>query len=203
MRRTMSAILAAAALAVTGCSVHSSNKDGGDNVRIATPFGGLNVQSNQTTATDIGLPAYPGAVPVHDKDNNSANVGMSFGSFRLKVEAVTYQTPDAPDKVFAFYRKALASYGDVLECDGGHPVGQPQVSSSGLTCEDDQHGAGRHGHTNISINGYHNSGEHQLRAGAPRDFRLMQIDNGGSNNQTRFGLVLLELPRTGKDGETN
>ena len=59
-------------------------------VRVDTPFGGVHVNTNQTTATDLGLPVYPGATPVKDKDNNkSADVHLGFGEWELRVRAVS------------------------------------------------------------------------------------------------------------------
>jgi len=199
------------ALTLTACSVHSSKDNGSDNVRISTPFGGMHVESNKTTATDIGLPLYPGAVPYKDPSGDdhagSANVSMSFGSFHLKVQAVSYQTPDAPDKVFAFYRPALTKFGDVLECDGNKPVGQPTVTSSGLTCSDDEHSK-VHIDANVRDHipsndelGNHNG--HQLRAGSPHNFRLVEIDTSHPGF-TKFGLVNLELPHgENKNSQSN
>jgi hypothetical protein len=183
-------------LGLTACSVSTNKNNGGDNVRIRTPFGGLHVQSNQTSAADIGLPAYPGATLDQDKDNSSADVNMSFGSFHLKVLTVTYQTPDGPDKIFDFYRKGLAQYGDVLECDDNKPVGKMTKTSSGLTCSDDA----KSKRTNIQVQ---NSGSvhtdgHQLRAGSPADFRLVEIDTAHPG-YTKFGMVYLQLPHGDDD----
>ena len=74
MRQT---IVAAAILLVaassTGCRIDTDKHGDGDNVKIATPFGGMSVKTNQTdTLAGIGLPPYPGAVLVkkqkEDKD---------------------------------------------------------------------------------------------------------------------------------------
>jgi hypothetical protein len=204
MRFSLSAVVAAGftvlALGLTACSVSSNKANGGDNVRINTPFGGMHVESNQTTAADLGLPVYPGATLYQDKSNSSANVNMSFGSFHLKVLAVSYQSPDSADKVFAFYRKALAQYGDVLECDNDKPVGSPAVSSSGLTCTDDEHGnSGKHVHTNMGGMNLNHDG-HELRAGSPHAFRVVELD---ADHPGKIGLVYLELPRDDKSGSTN
>lgn len=194
MRVLTAAFCAALALGVTACSVSSNKNNGGDNVRITTPFGGMHVESNQTTASDVGLPMYPGATLYQDKDSHSANMNMSFGKFHLKVLVVSYQTPDPADKVFAFYRKAMAQYGDVLECDHGRPVGKLTVTSSGLTCSDDEHGKG-HPKVNIDTGSANvNNDSHQLRAGSPRAFRVMEVDDAHPGF-TKFGLVYLELPR--------
>jgi hypothetical protein len=192
----LSATALLALLPLTACTVSSNKNNGGDNVRINTPFGGMHVESNQTSAADIGLPAYPGATVYQDKDSHSANVNMSFGSFHLKVQAADYQTTDSGDKVLAFYRKALAQYGDVLECDHNKPVGQPAVASSGLTCSDDEHGnASVHAHTNIGAMNINHDG-HELRAGSPHAFRVVSLD---ADHPGKFALVYLELPRGEKD----
>ncbi len=199
----LTTLSAALALGVSACTVHSSNKDGQENVKIATPFGGLHVNSNQTTATDLGLPAYPGATLVKERkdghDDGSADIGLSFGSFHLKVQAVGYQTSDPADKVLDFYRPALAKFGQVIECDHGRAVGTPAISDSGLTCNDDggRSGHGNHGGDKVSIQG--NSvgrDDLQLRVGTPHTYRVVGIDSGsGGSGQTKFTLLYLELPR--------
>ncbi len=82
--REAAALVAGLALAagLTGCMIHTEKDASGKekNVQIETPFGGIHVNTNQTSATDLGLPVYPGAVPVKDKDNNkSADVHLGFG----------------------------------------------------------------------------------------------------------------------------
>ena len=84
-------------------------------VQVDTPFGGIHVNTNQTTAADLGLPVYPGAQLVTDKDNDkSADIHMGFGEWELRVKVVNYTTPDSQDKVVAFYKKALGRFGDVI-----------------------------------------------------------------------------------------
>ena len=51
---------------VTGCfRVHVDKDANGEdkNVQVDTPFGGVHVNTNQTSAADLGLPVYPGAKP--------------------------------------------------------------------------------------------------------------------------------------------
>src|ERR1700733_6979420 len=54
---------AAALLFAAGCRIQvDKNENGRDkNVKVDTPLGGLHVRTNQTSAADVGLPAYPGA----------------------------------------------------------------------------------------------------------------------------------------------
>ena len=102
---------------------------------------------------------------------------------------MNYITPDAPDKVLEFYRKPLAQYGEVLECLHGKAVGSVAKTSSGLTCSDEQGG-------HVDVNGSADSSkDHELRAGAPKKFRIVAINDDAPGGKTRFGLVYLELPK--------
>jgi len=150
----------------------------------------LNLHANShATASDVGLPGYPGAILFKSKDDDaSADLGLVLGDFNFQLKAVSYVTSDSPQKVLAFYRKPLSQYGEVLECDHGKPVGSLTVTRSGLTCADQKDG-------NIQVNGSGNSSKnHELRAGSPRRFRIVGIDDSHQGS-TRFGLVYLELPK--------
>ena len=129
------------------------NKDGKEkNVKIDTPLGGLHVRADETSAADVGLPAYPGAHIAPDKDGDkSADVHLGFGEWQLRVKVVTYDTSDPQDKVVAFYQKAMGRYGDVIRCEGDQPVGTPTVTREGLTCSDDKSKAHVHVSENSSL----------------------------------------------------
>lgn len=149
----------------------------------------LDVHANShATAKDIGLPVYPGATPFKDKDSDSssADLLLLMNSFHFSLKAASFVTTDSPDRVLAFYRKPLAKFGEVLECDHGKPVGSLTVTKSGLTC-----GNGKSG--NVSVNGSGDSG-HELRAGTPDQFQIVGIDSA-ENGKTKFGLVSLVLPK--------
>src|ERR1700729_1950872 len=94
---------------LVGCTVDSHKQGDGDNVKIATPFGGMSVKTDDSAiALGTGLPTYPGAqvVKKHGKDgqeNDAADINMSFGSFQLRVKAISYRTSDSPGQVLAFY----------------------------------------------------------------------------------------------------
>src|ERR1700689_2133741 len=115
--RTAAGLMKARALgvAMTGCfRVHVDKDANGDdkNVQVDTPFGGVHVNTNQTSAADLGLPLYPGAEPVTDDDKHkSADVHLGFGEWQLRVKAVSYGTPDSREKVAAFSKKALTPFG--------------------------------------------------------------------------------------------
>ena len=143
---------------------------------------------SKATAADIGLPAYPGATPYKDSDNDSAvDMGLSMGGSQFRLMAANYVTPDSPDKVLAFYRKPLSRYGEVLECNNGKPVGKLTKTSSGLTCSDEQNGR-------LEVNGHDDSQGHELRAGTPQQYRVVGIDKAEAKS-TRFGLVYLQVPK--------
>ena len=194
-------LLAAAALlsGFTGCRVHVDKGANGQdkNVQVDTPFGGVHVNTDQTTASDLGLPAYPGAQIVRDKENaKSADVHMGFGEWELRVKAVSYSTPDSQDKVQAFYKQALGRYGDVIVCDKNTSVGKPTATSDGLTCDD--HGKKGSG---IEIGeSKHDVAGLQLKAGSERHQHIVGFESP-VNGQTRFSLVAIDLP-TGRDGSS-
>jgi hypothetical protein len=153
----------------------------------------LDVHANShATAKDIGLPVYPGATLFKEKDSDSssADVGLALNSFHFNLKAVRFVTTDAPTQVLAFYRKPLAKYGEVLECNHGKPVGSLTVTKSGLTCGDHKRGK-------MTMEGSDDNAE--LRSGTPEHFRVVGIDSA-EPGKTKFGLVALVLPKD-EDGK--
>jgi hypothetical protein len=189
----------ALAAGLTGCRVHVDKDANGEEkkVQIDTPFGGVHVNTDQTTASDLGLPAYPGAEIVRDKDHDkSADVHMGFGEWQLRVRAVSYATPDPQDKVVAFYKKSLGRYGDVITCQGHTAVGSPAATTEGLTCADD----GKSTKVQIDNKDYGvNKNGLQLKAGSRRHQHIVGFEDP-ENGKTRFALVALDLP-AGLDNE--
>lgn len=170
---------------VCGCRIHSEKHGDNENVKVATPFGGVQVKTNDAGIPGIGIPIYPGAQPVKkDKDNSSADVNLSFGHFQLRVKAASYRTPDAPDKVKAFYRDALKRYGTVIECNHDQPVGTPTETEEGLTCSESDR---KRAETAADA-----SGKTELKTGSKQHQHIVAIDPEGSG--TKFGLVVLDLP---------
>ena len=187
MRRIVSVAMILGVVVMSGCKIDSNKQDGNENVKIATPFGGVQVKTNESAAiSGIGLPLYPGAqfVKKNDKDKGAADVNLSFGSFQLRVKAANYSTPDAPDKVAAFYRAALARYGDVIQCENNKPVGSPTRTADGLTCDND-----KDNHVNVNQD---TSGKMELKAGSKQHQHIVAVDPEGTG--TKFGLVALDLP---------
>src|ERR1700743_349230 len=184
MRTNQTAVVAmmiGATALMSGCRIESNKKDGNDNVKIATPFGGMSVKTNCAAGVDgLGLPVYPGAELVKkDKNNGAADVNMSFGSFQLRVKAASYRTQDSPDQVTAFYRKALGRYGDVIQCQNNKATGTATHTAAGLGCDNDKD-------NHISVND-DMSGKMELKAGSKLHQHIVAVDPEG--NGTKFGLV--------------
>jgi hypothetical protein len=120
------ATLLAALSTITACRIEKNDKGDASNVKVATPFGGMNVKTNDSSVLQgLGLPIYPGAQFQEEqgKSNGSADVNLSLGSFTLRVKSAAFKSSDSPEKLIAFYRKALDHYGDVIECQNGQTVG--------------------------------------------------------------------------------
>ncbi len=190
--------LTTAAWTTSGCRVDEHKDGNNENVKIATPFGGMSVKTNDAAVqAGVGLSLYPGATLVKkehtDKDgqheDSAADVNLSFGSFHLGVKALSYSTQDAPDKVVAFYRKDMARYGTVILCKGKHAVGSPAETQDGLTCSDSTKKVNVQG-VNVDTDDDGSYGE--LKAGSKLHQHIVSIDEMGSG--TKFGLVALDLP---------
>ena len=195
MRKAMS--LTAAGLALTaglaGCRVHVDKDANGEEktVQVDTPFGGVHVNTDQVSASDLGLPVYPGAEPVKGDDKHkSADVHLGFGEWQLRVRAVTYAASDSAEQVTAFYKKALGRYGDVITCQGHSAVGPPTRTSEGLTCADD----GNDSKVKIDRGDYGTSEDSlELKAGSKRHQHIVGFEHP-KDGKTTFALVALDLP---------
>jgi hypothetical protein len=195
-----------AALVVSGCRIDDKKSGNGDDVKIATPFGGMSVKTDDSSvAQSTGIPLYPGATPevTKDKDgknNGSADINMSFGSFQLRVKAASFQSTDPPEKILAFYKKSLTRFGPVIQCKDHHPVGSPTRTPGGLDCSDDDR------HTNgVNVND-DLSGKTELKVGSRQHQHIVGLDPDGTG--TKIGLVALDLPGhfnfgNDKDGKKN
>ena len=174
-----SKVLLAAALSSAGAVSFAQNSD----------FK-LELHANkQVSATEIGLPTYPGATLAKETDDdNTADLGFTFGDTHFRIMVAKYLTTDSPGRVLAFYRKPLSHYGEVLECNDGKPVGAPTVAQSGLGCSEQKEGG-----LTVTDHGL-SSGGHELRAGSPHQFRVVCIDKSHPQS-THFWLVYIELPK--------
>lgn len=185
MRTLIRFALIAVLLSALGCSI-SEKKDGdSENVRIATPVGGLKVQTN-IDPKEVGLNVYPGAriKPSEDSDHDkSANVNMNTPFFHLKVIALDYLSDDPPAKVLEFYKKDMARYGKVLECDHTSSNGESVSTNGGdfklhLQCDDT--GSGNNT---------------ELKAGEGDRQHIVGVSPDGKG--TEFGLVYIQLRGSG------
>ncbi len=164
--------LVAAAVLSLSVGACGAGEGGSDGLEL-----GLKV-SDEGTAQGVGLPAYPGSKPYKDNDDsNAADVGISTPWLGLKVVAVELETRDEPEKVTAFYRKALAKYGEVLECSGN---GETEASDSRddtdeLTCD------------------YDDPGSHGIvyKVGTKNNQRIVALKPHGSG--TQYSLVYLNI----------
>ena len=151
--------------------------------------------NSDVSPADIGLPAYPGATPSHKHgdDKSAFDIGFSYGDTHFRMRGISYDSDDSPGRILDFYRKALGRYGDVLECDHGHPVGSLTVTSSGLRC------SGRKNGDHLNIDGHIDSSkDHDLRAGSPDEFRIVGI-NESENQSARFVIMYVKTPKDAGD----
>jgi len=101
------------------------------------------IVSGKASAEDVGLPLYPGSKPYKDESNDSqaARLGLWGSGSGFKLAVVKMNSGDSPEKVAAFYKKALSKYGAVLDCSHPSPVrsdAEKKDSSKTLTCSDDE-----------------------------------------------------------------
>ena len=191
-QRTCTILLFSAAMLalVAGCSmdVSKKDKDGEQKVAIQTPLGNMKVDTHDVNAQDTGLPVYPGARPVEKEDpndQNKANVNMNTPWFGLKVVALSFQSDDPQEKVWAYYKKEMAKYGHVLECKPGSPDADTRSKDGGeLGCIDQ--GEGVH----IS------PAEIALKVGMPGKQRIVGFKPTAKGS--KFSLVYV-VTRTSKD----
>ena len=188
--QTLAALLLLTLLA--GCHVTTNKNGKNDDVDLKSPFGSMHIKTDDNVdMAAIGLSVYPGSTVWKDDvdeaknhDNHSADINMSFGDFHLGVKATAFRSTDSTDKILAFYRKDMARYGDVIECQGMTAIGTPKRTSQGLTCNNDEHDHGR-----IEIG---EGGKLELRAGSEQHMHLVEVVP--KDGAEKIGLVALDLP---------
>ena len=136
----------------------------------------------EASAKDVGLPIYPGARPHKDKDdgNSSAKFGLWGGAFAFKLAVVKLESNDSPQEVAAFYKKALAKYGTVLDCSTQTNEKDQSESSKKLTCEGDKP----------------DPGKMTLKSGTKEKQHLVGIEPNGTGSV--FQLAYVESPDSDK-----
>jgi hypothetical protein len=136
------------------------------------------VASKDATAKDLGLPLYPGARRLNDDSDSDAaiQVGAWIDSSDFRLVVLKMVSDDSVDKVAAFYRKALAKYGKIVECTStANDIHIDNVSGD-LNCSQDQP---EHGGI-------------VLKAGVKKDQHDVAISQ--KENHTVFQLVYVRTP---------
>jgi hypothetical protein len=103
------------------------------------------VLSDDATAQDVGLPIYPGAQRLKETsdDSSALQLGMWGRSGGFKLVVLKLESGDSPGKIADFYRKALSTYGPILDCTKASTHSEkPVAESNKLDCEDDAPVAG-------------------------------------------------------------
>jgi len=78
---------------------------GQKDVSINTPVGSIEVHHG-VNEDSLGLPLYPGATRVPDKDSATVNLGFG-GEASMQVRAAKFETSDSLERVKAFYKERL------------------------------------------------------------------------------------------------
>lgn len=191
-------VLAVLAFTLAGCSVREHKSGTAENVHLHTPVGALDVRTNAVHGPDVGLPVYPGAVETgqHGSDSGSADIQMSFGAWSLHVKAIGYRSDDAETKVVAFYKKAMAKYGDVLTCKDKVAIGEPVRTRQGLTCANDhEYDVDLKMDTSkktVQVTSKDISGDVKLLAGSKENQHIVEFNP--DRNGTKFSLVVVQMP---------
>lgn len=98
---------------------------------------------------DIGLPAYPGAVPARDGDNDEegASIQLWGGAFGMQLHVLKLRSADSAEAVGRFYREAMARQGRLVDCSAGAPPEPAEPGASQgelLRCGKDRGKPGGH-----------------------------------------------------------
>jgi len=165
-------VLLAAAVPLSAQDNKDSGKSESEMGRNSIGF----IASDEASAKDVGLPLYPGARRHKDTSDESAAVqlGLWGGNSGFKLVVLKLESNDAPEKVAAFYRKALAKYGKVLDCGDSSTSASEKAkgnSPNELSCEEDRP----------------DKGELVLKAGTKEEQHLVGIKVNG--DLTVFQLV--------------
>jgi hypothetical protein len=173
----MGLIFAAAAIPAAAQDKKDSdaNKPDGDSIGF--------IASKNASAKEVGLPLYPGSRRHKDDSDDSAAVqlGAWGGSSGFKLVVLKMESDDAPEKVTAFYRKALSKYGKVLNCSDPGAAAEKDKSSNGLDCESD----------------HAEKGETVLKSGTKEMQHIASVKTNGSGSL--YDLVYLEAKGLGND----
>ena len=159
-------------LLLAACDVDVQEKGKDKNVDVRTPFGNISVRTSED-GPDTGLPVYPGAKALRDKDEEpeSAEIDLGMSFVGLHVAAGKFESPDAPQAIVDFYRDKMSSYGAVVECRGDIDF---EGEAKEPACKEDAA-----------------SEEIQLVAGTGENHRLVAVKPRGGGSE--FALVSIQV----------
>jgi hypothetical protein len=190
-RRMAAIIVVAAGIALLTGALSAQAQDGKKD-KAASKSIGFNMSAT-ATEKDLGLPFYPGAKPYkEDADSDPAlHMAMSGGSFGFKLVVMKLESADSPEKIAAFYRKAMAKYGTVLDCSKAAPDSGKKDSeknnekSNTLTCEDD----------------HADKGGYAYKVGTKQKQHVVAVEPNGKS--TIISMVYVESPDDKDNGKDN
>ena len=174
----------AIAVPAAHAQAQSSQDKPSDNDNISASFN----LGKDASAKDVGLPLYPGSHRHQDSKDDSAslNMGLSGGSSGFKVAMLKMDSTDSPDKIAAFYRKALSKYGKVLTCSG-------PGSDSPASAKDSSAGATKDAAKSSTLscdNDKPDKDDIELKAGTKQNQHVVGIKPEGA--VTTYQLVYIE-----------
>jgi hypothetical protein len=138
------------------------------------------ILSDEAGSQDVGLPIYPGAQRLKDSSDDSSALQMGFwrGSRGFKLVVLKLESDDSAEKIAAFYRKALARYGKVVDCSASS--GNQKKSDSG------------HGLQFDCQNDHPPAGGLAFKAGTKRNQHIVAVEPDGKHN--KISLVYVWMP---------
>lgn len=167
-RKLLGAFMVAAVLVALPMSLQSKDKKNSKSVGF--------ILSQDATPKEVGLPAYPGAQRSADTsdDSSALQMGAWGGNSGFKLVVLKLDSNDAPEKIAAYYRKALGKYGVVLDC-GRSALKHDRGKKNELTCDDTAADGG-----------------FVFKAGTQQEQHVVGIERQGDH--TRISLVYVMTP---------
>jgi hypothetical protein len=181
-RRITAAVILCVCVTLLAGGVSAQNDSGSRHQPHARGFGFD--MSATATEKDLGLPFYPGSKPYkEDAESDPAlHMGFSNGTSGFKFVLMRLSSADSPEKVAAYYRKAMAKYGTVLDCSksvqdsGKTDSGKSDKKSNALTCEDD----------------HADKGGYAYKVGSKEKQHVVAVEPNGKD--TVISLIYVEAP---------
>jgi hypothetical protein len=152
---------------------------------------GINL-GKDASAKDVGLPLYPGSRRHQDTtdDSSALNMGLWGGSTGFKMAVLKMESTDSPEKIAAYYRKALAKYGKVLTCGGPDSASANSQSSSANSDSQNSKDTPKSAQPLDCGTDKPDKGGIELKAGTKEKQHIVGITPEG--NLTTFQLVYIE-----------